>query len=92
MLHAFVSGAIRPRCRVVLLGETKVRSALWVLIEGVAVGDATNVTVLARKGSILSWVAAISVATGSAAAVIASAVAAHAAAACIDEQQCEARA
>lgn len=60
------------------MGELKVRSALWVLIEGVAVGDATSETVLAKKASILSFrkVTALAAATGSAAAEIASAAAA----------------
>ena len=60
------------------MGELKVRSALWVLIEGVAVGDATSETVLAKKASILSFrkVTALAAATGSAAGEIASAAAA----------------
>ena len=65
-------GAIRPRYRIEILGETKVRSALWVLIEGVAVGDATSVTVLVKKASTPSWAVIASVAaTASAVAAIA---------------------
>ena len=50
------------------MGELKVRSALWVLIEGVAVGDATSETVLAKKASILSFrkVTVLAVVTASA--------------------------
>lgn len=56
------------------MGELKVRSALWVLIEGVAVGDATSETVLAKKASILSFrkVTVLAVVTASAVAEIAS--------------------
>ena len=54
----------------VLRGEAKVRSGLWVLIEGVAAGAATSGTVSAKKVSIHSAVAAVvAIASAAAAAV-----------------------
>src|SRR5512139_3145354 len=59
-------------------GEAKVYSGRWVLIEDVAVGDATNGTVSAKRVSIPSWLTRIALAeaTGSVAAATGSAVAA----------------